>query len=172
MSAPGFRALRIEELRALIKMVPEHLRAGLWRWAGFGTRPGGFLQAVIRNDLCEAVNRADAASLQGLKPLALWLYNFAPGPSWGSREALDGWEQQHRELAAEGTLVLLHKARLRPDRDFEWLDYVKHFNTNFDGPLPDYVKAPPPWHREEAQASAHFDVDEEDGSVTARTWAK
>lgn len=71
--------------------VPEHLRAGLIRYLVQRIRPGGFLVAVLKNDLAETLRRADPVSFAGLPSIRLFLDNEAPSPSWGSPAAFQAW---------------------------------------------------------------------------------
>lgn len=71
--------------------VPAHLQDGLRRYIVHGRPPGHFLEAVLANDLFEAVSRADDASLAGLVPLVKYLYNHAPSGCHGNRRALTDW---------------------------------------------------------------------------------
>jgi hypothetical protein len=71
--------------------IPNHLRAGLVRYFSDGILPGGFLQAVLCNNLREAVKRTGAGSEFALSPLIDFLLAHAPSASWGSREAVLGW---------------------------------------------------------------------------------
>lgn len=85
------------EAAEYIGMVPKHLRSACIAWVHEGRVPGDFLQAVIRNDLVDAVSRADRESLAGIVGLMQWFYNHAPGQCWGSRERLDTWAQAAAE---------------------------------------------------------------------------
>lgn len=53
--------------------------------------PGGFLTAVICNDLREAVGRADDGNLANLPAFVAYFYNEAPSNCWGSKEKMDAW---------------------------------------------------------------------------------
>jgi hypothetical protein len=53
--------------------------------------PGDFLEAVLCNNLKEAVGRADDTNLPALPSLVGWLYNFAPSSAWGSPEKVTSW---------------------------------------------------------------------------------
>jgi hypothetical protein len=78
------------------ELVPGHLWQGLERYFVERVEPGQFLIALLRNDLREAVGRADPVSFAALPDLCKFLYNFAPGQSHGSREAVDRWLVQER----------------------------------------------------------------------------
>lgn len=56
-----------------------------------GQLPGGFLQAVICNNLVEACGRADYQNLANIPAYAAWLYNDAPSACWGSHEKMHAW---------------------------------------------------------------------------------
>ena len=71
--------------------VPLHLRAGLVRYFSDGILPGSFLQAVLCNNLEQAVLRADPFSAFGLECLVRFLDACAPKGSWGSRENVLAW---------------------------------------------------------------------------------
>ena len=74
-------------------LVPPHLRNGMREYIQRGHVPGDFLQAVIANDLNDALSRADEISLVLLGVLTTWLYNDAPGGSWGSRGIMAAWSR-------------------------------------------------------------------------------
>lgn len=76
---------------ALAAQVPPSTLAGLVRYATDQCPVGGFLTAVLSNDLTEAVFRADDINLPALKPIALFVYNCLPAPCHGSREAVKKW---------------------------------------------------------------------------------
>ena len=61
------------------------------RWVRQGLPPGNFLQAVLRNDLLEAVNRADDEALLELRAIVRHLYNCCPGGCWGSPDNVKAW---------------------------------------------------------------------------------
>jgi len=52
---------------------------------------GGFLRAVLSNNLSEAVGRADVYNRQIIPELVEYIYNNLPGSCWGSYEAVDKW---------------------------------------------------------------------------------
>lgn len=83
--------MRDEIERGLASYVAVELQGGLARYMFDRVRPGGFLQAVLRNDLLEAVNRMEPGSYEVLRGLTAFLYNFAPANSWGSAERVEKW---------------------------------------------------------------------------------
>ncbi len=82
--------------------IPGQLLAALERYEKQGMRTGGFLYAVLCNDLMEAVNRADPEGLAALRDICLYVYNEMPSPSHGSKEAVEAWiEKTATEAKAE-----------------------------------------------------------------------
>ncbi|HRR29658.1 MAG TPA: hypothetical protein P5270_09905 [Victivallales bacterium] len=56
-----------------------------------GIMPGSFLEAVLRNDLKEAMGRADVFNRRKVFEYVQWLYNKAPSDCWGSNDKVDAW---------------------------------------------------------------------------------
>lgn len=81
--------------------IPERMAPALDGWISQGKLPGEFLQAVLRNDLKEAVGRADPENLVALPAYIGFLYNEAPGACWGSPEKVQAWAQRfaHAEVS-------------------------------------------------------------------------
>lgn len=52
--------------------IPERLQGGLLRYIEHGIQPGGFLTAVLMNDLVGATRRADPESLEALPLIVQW----------------------------------------------------------------------------------------------------
>ena len=74
------------------KGVPEHTAGALSRWILDGIEPGGFLKAVLTNDLKESFGRADGENIKHMKEIIMFLYNDAPMSCWGSVERYGNWE--------------------------------------------------------------------------------
>ncbi len=66
--------------------LPPHVEKGLRNFVTLGVVPGGFVRAVLENDLQAAVARADPESFAALKTVVNHVFNCLPGDSWGSRE--------------------------------------------------------------------------------------
>ena len=54
-------------------------------------KPGGFLTAILTNDLKEAMGRADSTNRRRVFEYVEWLYNQAPHNCWGSPERVSEW---------------------------------------------------------------------------------
>jgi hypothetical protein len=70
---------------------PEHLRSRMRCWIENGVIPGGFLSAVLQNDLAAAVAQADADSIAGTLLLMQFLHCRAPSGAHGSPAKFNGW---------------------------------------------------------------------------------
>jgi hypothetical protein len=70
---------------------PAEIRSSLAAYAEAGLMPGGFLQAVLANDLMDAVARADSFNIEMLPVIATYVREHMPPASWGSRAAVDEW---------------------------------------------------------------------------------
>lgn len=88
----------IEKLHTL----PAHMRYGVQAWIerGRDSRPGGFLSAFLRNDLMDALGRADEENLAALHRYAVYFYCYAPGDCYGSVEAFNSWRGLSSEAEA------------------------------------------------------------------------
>lgn len=53
--------------------------------------PGGFLAAIITNDLAGAFSRADSTNIKLIQEFITWFYNHAPASCWGSPEVMRNW---------------------------------------------------------------------------------
>lgn len=68
-----------------------HAGKSLWRWIERGCTPGGFLTAVLCNDLARAVSRADDRNVELIPNYVRLLYNHAPADCWGSEQNFHQW---------------------------------------------------------------------------------
>ena len=69
-------------------MVQPEILDSLDRYAKEGIPTGGFLLAVLSNDLFEAVGRADHNNLPVLHDICRYVFNELPSPCWGSSAAI------------------------------------------------------------------------------------
>ena len=71
--------------------LPEHMREGTRAYIEEGRLPGDFLQAVICNNLADAVGRADHINKHLLPEWVLFFYNEVPRGCWGSKDKMRQW---------------------------------------------------------------------------------
>lgn len=90
------------ELQDLEKF-PTLTARGLFNYMNYGARVGGFLTALLSNDLQKAVLKADDENIKLLREYVQWLTFNAPGEAWGSPEKVNAWikkkEQEQHEQA-------------------------------------------------------------------------
>jgi hypothetical protein len=77
------------------RSIPEHCVDGLKLYIERGIRPGGFLQAVLQNDLYLACSRADIVNSLALVAYTKFLHYYAPEACFGSPEAMRAWVAHH-----------------------------------------------------------------------------
>ena len=71
--------------------IPERMIGGLERYRDDKVAPGGFLVAVLRNDLSAAVQMADEENIRNLPAFMSYLYNELPAGSYGSKWLVEKW---------------------------------------------------------------------------------
>ena len=64
----------------------EAIKESLDRYAKDRIPPGGFLKAVLENDLMSAIARADHMNRQRLPEICKYVFNELSSSIWGSRE--------------------------------------------------------------------------------------
>lgn len=78
--------------------IPGLTMDSLERWEQHGIYPGGFLCAVLENDLQGAFAKADTGNLNALHAIVKYVYNRMDARCWGSREKMTAWADRHHEL--------------------------------------------------------------------------
>lgn len=71
--------------------IPEHTKGALIRYIDEHLMPGGFLYAVLSNNLFVAVATADSDNIVSLHEITTWIYNNAPGTCYGSEAHVKAW---------------------------------------------------------------------------------
>lgn len=77
-----------------VDRLPNHMQTAARQYVEEGAHVGGFLTAVLSNDLAEAYGRADAANQQAMGEWVRWMVNDIPMGAWGSPEAVEEWQEQ------------------------------------------------------------------------------
>lgn len=78
-------------------MISNNTKESLERYVNHRIQPGGFLTAVLSNDLFGAVTRADRESKLALSEICQFIYNEVPGDAWGSHDAVRNYLKGHSE---------------------------------------------------------------------------
>lgn len=78
----------------------QDLYGALERYLNRGIMPGGFLTAVLENDLKGAFGRADQDNAANLRNIVGYCYHHIPSSSWGSRAAVEQWVMQFQDKEA------------------------------------------------------------------------
>ena len=78
--------------------IPFHTQDALNNYYEHGYMPGGFLTAVLCNDLFKAVATADQYNINCLKDICMFVYNEMPAKSWGSAERMRDWTVKVSEM--------------------------------------------------------------------------
>lgn len=77
--------------------IPPHMMDAIHRYVDNHIAPGGFLTAVICNDLQEACSRADDHNIAIIPVYVAYLYNEVPSGCWGSHEAMEHWMEKGKQ---------------------------------------------------------------------------
>lgn len=73
--------------------VPEHTQEMLENYVVHGLYPGSFGYGLLTNDLCTAVNSADATNASRLKAIVTSLFYALPADCWGNPEKVKAWSE-------------------------------------------------------------------------------
>lgn len=77
--------------------LPKELKESIDAYMETGRPTGGFLEAIIDNDLRLAVGRADEINVKLLHVILGYLYNECPAGSWGFAGAAAAWIQRKHD---------------------------------------------------------------------------
>ena len=77
--------------------IPSHTEEALRLYVDKGLPTGGFLYAVLTNDLFGAYSRADSENLAAMEAIVRYVYNKLPIGAWGSPENVKNWLDIARE---------------------------------------------------------------------------
>jgi hypothetical protein len=71
--------------------IPERTIASIQRYVNDHIETGGFLYAVLTNDLMESFARADGENQRAMFEIVKYIYNEIPKICHGSKEIVDEW---------------------------------------------------------------------------------
>jgi hypothetical protein len=67
-------------------MIEERFKEAIDRWVADACPMGGFMTAVLENDLAMAMGKADEGARENLFDIIKYLWNECPAHCWGSKE--------------------------------------------------------------------------------------
>lgn len=73
-------------------MIEQRFKEAIDRWVNDACPMGGFINAVLENNLKEALGRADEDAYHNIRDIVKYLYNEVPAGCWGSRERVKAWK--------------------------------------------------------------------------------
>lgn len=81
----------IEEARKKYPKIPERTLKGIYNYVEHRTEPGGFVYAVVSNNLMGAVRKADPVNEKALLEIVGFMFNYVPLGVCGSPEKVKAW---------------------------------------------------------------------------------
>jgi hypothetical protein len=72
--------------------LPKHYQVSIQRYVDKGISGGGFMDAVMANDLMKAFGRADTWSTELMPVITAYVYNRVPACCIGSWDVVDNWK--------------------------------------------------------------------------------
>ncbi len=75
----------------------DYYQETLQLWYEKGLQPGGFVTAVLANDLFGAIGRADLHGAKNLIRLVSFIYNELPSSCYGTEDKVSQWSAQQLE---------------------------------------------------------------------------
>lgn len=73
------------------ELCPQTVKEALGRYVEHRIETGGFLRAVLENNLKESFQRADSWNLENMAHIVCYVYNVVPRAAWGSPEKVSAW---------------------------------------------------------------------------------
>lgn len=100
--------------------IPPTTQYTLRMWVLYAQTPGGFVEAVLRNDLHGAFNNADDENSEALPLIMMWIHNECPQDAWLS-------PGNHPEACDEAAPGYLEESLRKTRRDV-LVEHIQGFN--------------------------------------------
>ena len=81
--------------------IPDRMMPSIKRYVEEKKPPGGFLTAVIQNDLSGACSKADDENMRNLQAYVAYFYNEVISECWGSKEKMEAWLKSGNDAQPE-----------------------------------------------------------------------
>jgi len=96
---------------------PEDIRIALAHYVVHGRRVGGFLTAVLENNLLKALTRADDTNFKKIGAIVAYVANRIPQACWGDSATYLGWvggayEKLHGDPSLKPHVLIISAANL------------------------------------------------------------
>ena len=69
----------------------QDIQESLDRYVKHGIRTGGFLYAVLTNNLFQAMTKADMENRMNLHEICSYIWNEIPSSCWGTEQKVEVW---------------------------------------------------------------------------------
>lgn len=79
------------EMQPDSSLIEDRFKDSLSRYVEHRIPTGGFLQAVLENNLTESYSRADSGALVNIPHIVAYCYNKLPSNCWGSPTKVKAW---------------------------------------------------------------------------------
>lgn len=73
------------------RLIPQRVLESLYDYVNNRQPTGGFLYAVLTNDLMTAIGKADKESLAAIREIVVFIHMEIPASCYGSHEAVNAW---------------------------------------------------------------------------------
>lgn len=80
-------------------MIPQAIKYQIDQYIEAGVPPGGFLNAILTNDLMLAIQKADETNKVRIPDIVTYLLNYLPTAAYGNTKNVSEWLQAHRDKA-------------------------------------------------------------------------
>lgn len=76
---------------AEFRLIPEHILRGLYGYVEHRQATGHFLNAVLTNNLFDAISRADKEALAALREIVVFVHMEVRSDAYGSSQKVQEW---------------------------------------------------------------------------------
>jgi len=83
--------MELDITKTIPEKIPQRILESLGAYVNERRPTGGFLRAILENNLMEAMGRADEDNRQCLFHIVSYIYNELPMDCWGSPEKVRDW---------------------------------------------------------------------------------
>ena len=95
-------------------MIPQRMKEAIDRYVADHIPVGGFLEAVLSNDLTAAFGRADEENRANLYDIIRYCYWKIPGTCWGSPAKVEEWVSGTQDMPDDREAYYNEKAEELP----------------------------------------------------------